>query len=336
MEGFLTLLLCVLPRDATGRFIDSGILILVSSTIAPQMLAIDDASNEWRRLVLSVSFADDVVSSAVLAAAAYHASFKSESILPVAQESYTNAISGLQRRRDLLTLDPSVNCYNILAILVLLIAAMATGEPDFPPLFKMLKFAVLSMGEERLLGTGDLGRFLLRQIQKFSVYAEPLLSEQSGIETVWARTQAGFECLQRCSTLHPEHSSSLHTVRSQIEQAYTIYLHRALDTQTREPEGTRRLSSIQRVERFRETVEAYPKGSPGEHVLVWATFIVAAESTYTTPEHRAFFAERMQYLHQINGFGNIPRATKLLDTIWRDPAGTRWTSTIAQAQIFIM
>ncbi|RDW90742.1 Zn(II)2Cys6 transcription factor [Aspergillus mulundensis] len=306
------------------------LLSYFSSTIAPQMLAIDDASNEWRHLVLSVSLADDVVNSAVLAAAACHASLKSASIRPVAQESYVMAICGLQRRRDLHTLNPFVNCYNVLTILVLLVAAMATGEADFPPLFRMLKSAVMLMGEDGLLGTGDLGRFLLRQIQKFSVYAEPLLSEQSGIETVWARTQAGFECLQRCSALHPEHAPSLHNVRSQIEQAYTIYLHRALGNQSHPS------SSIERVEQFRQTVEAYPIGCPGEHVLVWATFIVAAESTYTTVEHRAFFARRMQYLHQINGFGNIPKAIRLLERIWKDPAGMRWTSVIAEAQIFIM
>ena len=139
----------------------------VSLHIAPQMLAIDDTFNGWRHLVLPISVMDDVVMNAVLAASAYHVSLKSEAFLPTAQESYTKAIGGLLRRRDLGTHERDINHYSILTILILLVTAMVTGGPDFPHLFKMLRFAVEAMGDEAGLGEGELAGFLLRQIRKY-------------------------------------------------------------------------------------------------------------------------------------------------------------------------
>ena len=142
------------------------LVLLVSQTIAPQMLAIDDTSNGWRHIVLPISIADPVVMSAVLAASANHASSKSDVLLSVAQVSYTAAIKGLQDRRDLRRHDQLANCYTTLTILLLLVSAMVTGSPDFPPLFKMLKSAMKALGNKSGLWSGQLGEFLLRQTQK--------------------------------------------------------------------------------------------------------------------------------------------------------------------------
>lgn len=137
-----------------------------SDYIAPQMLSIDDASNGWRYMVLSVAVSDDVVNSATLAAAAYHASLKSSGFSLVAQRSYTKAIKGLQERRNLESHDKIVNCYNILTILILLTSAMVTGTSDFVPLFKMLKSAITTVGDEDGLGSAELSKFLVRQVRK--------------------------------------------------------------------------------------------------------------------------------------------------------------------------
>ena len=136
-----------------------------------------------------------------------------------------------------------------------------------------------------------------------------------------------FDCLRRCSWLHPEHSAGLQNIKSQIEQAHSIYLCRALGTQ--DPSTT-----VCQVEKFKQTAEAYPKGCPGEQVLIWATFIVAAEST--TPEHREFFTRRFEAFHEFNGFANTLKAVELLNKIWKGDSESSWTSLITEARTFIM
>lgn len=129
-------------------------------------MAIDDSANGWRRFVLPISLQDDVVMNAALAVSAYHMAEKSSGTLRLAEESYTKAIKGLFRRKDLITCDPLSNCYNVLTILLLLITSMITGCSDFPTLFRMLKSAVEVVGDEDGLGSRDLVLFLRREIRK--------------------------------------------------------------------------------------------------------------------------------------------------------------------------
>lgn len=149
-----------------------------------------------------------------------------------------------------------------------------------------------------------------------------------GTEAIQSQGFQSFECLQHCARQHPEYSEALSNIQDQIQQAYNIYLQRAsnqLDQAT----------SIQLVERFKQTAEAYPRErASAEHVLIWASYIAAAESSL--PEHRRFFMERMKKFHEKNGFGNILKALKVLELIWKNGSTTKWTSVIPQKQIFVM
>jgi len=141
------------------------------------------------------------------------------------------------------------------------------------------------------------------------------------------RAAQSFDCLQRCLLRHPEHAPRLLNIKSQIKQAYNIYLRRALDDL--DPP-----SSLQLVSQFIRTAEAYSSSSPGHHVLIWATFIVAAESS--TPEHQAFLTERLKTFHSINGFKNSLKAVALLKVIWKNSSTLKWTTIIPQMRTFIM
>jgi hypothetical protein len=154
-----------------------------------------------------------------------------------------------------------------------------------------------------------------------------MFSEASGIEAVQTRAVQSFDCLQRCIQRHPQYAQSLLNVKSQIEQAYNIYLRRGLDDLDLS-------SSLKLVEQFVKTAEAYLPTSPGHHVLIWATFIVAAESS--TPEHRSFLTRRLRTFHDMNQFENDLKAVALLRAIWRNSSASKWTALLPQMRTFIV
>lgn len=317
-----------------------------SENIAKEMVAIDGYANGWRHLVLPVSFESEVVMNAVSAASAFHIASKHNAMVTTAQYLYTKAIQGLTRRQDFTKAGKDITSQNILALLVLLVSVMITGCSDFPVLYKVLESALDSVGGEDALGASDLAQFIRRQIRKFvqdcvhlcidqrltdgrfRVYGSVLISEQMGIETIQKHALETFECLQHCSIQHPEYAQATSNIRNQIQQAFNIYLRRArgeLD----------RIQSHLLIDHFIQTAEAYPKScSSAEHVLIWASFIVAAESSL--PQHQQFFRDRLVAFNRRNGFSNILKGLEVLESIWQTAPNTRWTTIISQGHTFVM
>lgn len=130
------------------------------------MLAIDDSSNGWRQLILPIAIEDDVVMDAVVAASAYHISSKSQTALSLGQSAFTKTVRGLLERQDFKNLDPMINGFSLVAILVLLVSAMITGCSDFPILFGMLKSAFKAMRDAGGCGDEVLDEFLQTQFRK--------------------------------------------------------------------------------------------------------------------------------------------------------------------------
>lgn len=148
----------------------------VSEHIAPEMVAIDDHSNGWRKLVLPLAWMNDMVLNSVAAVAAFHLServsashhTKRRSVAGLADPAilYSKAILELQKRRDLHNTDPEARHQVIVAILVLLLATMVNGSSDFMIIFHMLQSAVGFVGgEEALAANGH--DFLAIQIRKY-------------------------------------------------------------------------------------------------------------------------------------------------------------------------
>lgn len=112
-----------------------------------------------------------------------------------------------------------------------------------------------------------------------------------------------------------------------IQQACNIYLLRARNSLSHS-------LSYELVEQFLAAQHACPEGSPGEHVLIWAIFVVAAECS--SPQHRVLFVNKFRRYYQRLGFSNTLKAIELLEKIWSISDGQRWTSFIAQRHILII
>lgn len=157
------------------------------------------------------------------------------------------------------------------------------------------------------------------------VYAAPLLSEEKGFATLsspWRIAQF-FDCINHCAQHRPEHASTVSIVRDILQQARGIYL-----------QQTDAEISIQRVQRFIDTLQAFPPNSPGEQVLIWASFIAASDCLLD--EHKAFFERTFQRHHARNGFSNLPRGVDHLHEIWARNPSDKWASLLPHARLFIM
>ncbi|KAE8408782.1 hypothetical protein BDV37DRAFT_278787 [Aspergillus pseudonomiae] len=310
--------------DPSNEFL----LTYFSHHIAPQMVVMDDKYNGWRYLILPFALSDKMVMDAVLAVSAFHLSHKTRGTLSVRPDKlYAKAILGLQSRSSLNEYDMLTKQSIFVAIITLLVGVMVNGCSDFPILFNMLQSALDAVGGEGGLGNGDMTDFLLRQIRKFRVYAAPLLSEEAGVRSIVAHAKESFDCLHYNGNLHPDHALTFYLNAYLRQQAYDIYLERALTG----PHGT---LDPEKIERFKETLELFPEGSLGEHSLVWPTFIAASESL--KDEHRLYFKQFLEKQFHRNGFLNLQQALILLEKIWARSSYTNWPALLPEPRVFIM
>ncbi|KAL5365319.1 hypothetical protein BJX96DRAFT_181522 [Aspergillus floccosus] len=331
------------------------LLVHYSDHIAGEMIAIDGRHNGWRYLILPMAHTDDLVMDAVLTVSAFHiwarahgkpsaddisftppgSSFDSSNADP--EILYGRTIQRLKQRQDLARSNLEARQCIIVAILVLLTSVMVNGGDDFPILFNMLDAATNVLGGEDQLSGSELGDFIMRQVRKMRVYAAPLISEQTGSETLSSpsRWQRLFDCLRYCSQREPQHAAAAAYVEDIVQQAHGIYLRQvANDPMCGHTENFTR-ESISRVELFKNTLEAFPVGSPGKQVLVWAAFIAASDCILE--EHKTFFEQFLMEIHNRSGFVNVLKGLELLRYIWtKRDEGVRWTHLLPQAQLFLM
>lgn len=172
------------------------------------------------------------------------------------------------------------------------------------------------------------------------VYSAPLISEDSGREILSSETHALqlFQCLGGWLQQYPDHIIEVSFVMDLIQQALDIYLGQVLMRSTSSPSSTPTIDeitdSINRVQRFKETWEAFPHNAQGEQVLVWASFVAASDCLLD--EHREFFENVFMKHHARSGFGNVVRGLEYLRKIWARSPGERWTSLLPQAKILVM
>lgn len=181
---------------------------------------------------------------------------------------------------------------------------------------------------------------------RLRVYAAPFLSEESGLEMLSSQGHMleVFECLNYCSQQQPNAAAAVPVITSLVQQARNIYIRQRL-SQSSSPASVSSLpadpippplsDSIDRVQRFKETLESFPPDSPGEQVLIWASFIAASDCTLQ--EHKSFF-ENFFLRHFVkNGFLNALSGLRYLQSnIWRRDLGASWTALLPQVRVFIM
>ena len=146
------------------------------------------------------------------------------------------------------------------------------------------------------------------------------------MHTILSNARQSFECLRYNSSLNPEYSSMFDVIAGLRQQAFDIYLERTMP-------GSSCTQSADGIERFKAALETIPDGSPGEHSLVWPTFIVASESC--VPEQRLFFQRFLEKQFFRNGFSNILKGLALLARIWESDDGA-WPGLLPEPRVFIM
>lgn len=182
------------------------------------------------------------------------------------------------------------------------------------------------------------------------VYAAPFLSEENGLKTLSSpeHTTQGLECLNHCSQQRPDAAAAVPLITSLMQQAYHIYLQQALraegSSSSPSPSpsviSTPASDSTHLVQRFKETLEAFPDGWPGEQVLIWATFIAASDCVLD--EHKAFFEGVFLRYFVRSGFGNILSGLEHLRRIWAHQRSCserergRWTLLLPRTRGFVM
>ncbi|PLB46311.1 hypothetical protein P170DRAFT_449784 [Aspergillus steynii IBT 23096] len=292
------------------------------------MVPMDDSYNGWRCFILPFACADGMVMDAVSAVSAFHICEKGGRHRDHRPDKfYAKVISGLRSRSTLKECDLETRQSVFLAIIVLLVGVMVNGSSDFPILFYMLQSALEAVGGESGLGDGELTRFLMRQIRKMRVYAAPLLSQEAGVQTILSSAQKSFDCLYFNSGLHPDHSSTFDLIVGLRQQAYDIYLQRAML-------GRRNIRHVDRIGRFIDTLQSLPDTAPGQHTLIWPSFIAASESCL--PEHQLFFKQFLEKQYLLNGFSNILKALTLLERIWASENSDSWPSLLPESRVFVM
>ncbi|KAL1874765.1 hypothetical protein VTK73DRAFT_184 [Phialemonium thermophilum] len=306
-----------------------------SDAVAPAMEVMDDHRNGWRRVLLPLACADEMVLSSVLAVSAFHLSINA----PQAPRQtgadpmvlYSRAVSELRRRSDLHSCDPDTVRRILVTIVVLLCATMVSGIPDFPIIFRMLRAALETGSRDQVLATRDpVVEFVSTQINRMRVYGSPFISRDVGVDAVADQTmQGGWAGYDQYLSAYPDQSDTLSTIAALRELAFRIYLYRASSAG---PVAEMPQSDL--VRRFRVMLASLPEAAPGQHVLVWPVFIAAVASC--SPEERSFFGQFLERQFRRNGFGNIPRALEYLGRISVRSGEEDWTSLLQGQDVFIM
>ena len=146
------------------------------------------------------------------------------------------------------------------------------------------------------------------------------------MRTILSNARQSFDCLRYNSSLNPDYSSMFDVIAGLRQEAFDIYLQRTMP-------GSNYTQSTDMIERFKAVLETISDGSPGEHALVWPTFIVASESC--VPEQRLFFQRFLKKQFLRNGFSNILKGLALLARIWESDDGA-WPGLLPEPRVFIM
>lgn len=305
-----------------------------SDNIAPEMVPVDDQRNGWRCLILPLAHTDQLIRDAVLSASAFHftSTVSAQQFAPGA--IYHRAIRRLRGRQDLEHYSVAEKQIVVLSLLVFLATVLVSGSSDYRIVLKLLEAAVSAAGGDDILRHGELGQFIVRQIQKFRGYASPLLSQAEGIAilsqtstVIRPSSSPGWEDFRAYYSYYTNHQQSMSLVYDLHEQACGIYVQRA-------QAGRDGPALSQEVSNFRATLDKFPPGAAAEQILVWPIFFAALEST--TGDDRQYFTDQLMAHHRRNGFANILSALEYVKRVWAKQTHSSWTESLPSMEAFIV
>ena len=172
--------------------------------------------------------------------------------------------------------------------------------------------------------------------------AAPQLGVQVGLRTLSseARESQAFECLNYYLQRAPEYVSTVSAIKDLVQQAREIYLLQASLSQTLPQfdivQNFNMFDTMTtRVQRFKDTIAAFPPDSPCEQVLIWPVYIAAFACV--TETHKIFFENLLLRYHARNGFRNLLKGVQFLRTkVWTRDLWDRWNSLAPDARIFVI
>jgi len=160
---------------------------------------------------------------------------------------------------------------------------------------------------------------------RYRGYAAPQLSLDEGVQVIRytathdLKNARGWDDFRSYLPLYPQHSASLSRVMRLTQQACTLYMERLAAGPAHPP-------LFRRVESIRVDLQALPPNTPVNHVLVWTTFLAAAESS--TVEQQEFFRDLLLKHHKRSGFGNILCTIDFLSHLWTKRNLQNWVDWI--------
>lgn len=151
----------------------------------------------------------------------------------------------------------------------------------------------------------------------------------NGTEYLRARGRSCLDFLEFGLRFHPELQHLIDQLFELFALACDIYTQRAKFN----PPSYQTVFQVERFKCVLEEVEPYTD-IVGGHLLAWAYFVVAAESSTTA--HRDFFLGKLTSLHQTTGCWNVLKAVDQIHEIWATES-VRWTSLLGRpGQALIM
>ncbi|KPM41884.1 hypothetical protein AK830_g4662 [Neonectria ditissima] len=282
------------------------------------MVVLDTMSNGYKDIIVPLARQDECLGRAVAVVAAFHLAQRAPEMRQAAEAGHQAIIDKLRRDAVQLRLGQVFNPFTLATILVLLVGETITGASNYGYLLEML--ACLTQSPETIQALPPALRdFFWQQVKMFQLFGLPLANEMKGLEILKGSPDNYLEFMSYPDlTPASEHYTNVKLIRAATLAAGAIYRRRVESSITQ-------YESIHLVEQLRQKVLGLDNVK-GTHALVWTYFIGAAESVL--PDHREFFAGRLNALYEYTRFGSIPAALEALKTVWAEQAVRRWTDIV--------
>ncbi|KAH7145923.1 hypothetical protein B0J13DRAFT_331822 [Dactylonectria estremocensis] len=299
-----------------------------SEHVSPVMLLFNGASNGYRRYVLPLATSNRLVQRAVCVAAAFHLLPRRPELRAPAEQGRAAIIQRLREDGLSAAGAPVLDDATWATILLLIVGDLVSGDEQVMILYHMLDAFLRARGGNE--PTSQLDKFLDSQSRLIKFFGDPIVSESN----VPQRPDIGILPTLSGAELPSADTPHLLSYVRLYEEAFCvameIYMHRARSDVAPVCEDT----MARRVRQLRSVLERIDPAYPGAHVIVWPSFVGAAEAE--DEEHREYFTEKLRYIWQTTGYANVLKAIDSLPGMWAQRGVQRWTRRLPQVSVMIM
>ena len=158
------------------------------------------------------------------------------------------------------------------------------------------------------------------------IYTAPLLDNETGEVFVRSEGTQGSDGISFHCDLESRPSTSDLVVIDLVHQAYNIYLHRV-------SVGSSTTMMKDQISNFATSLKSFVVDLPVPPVVIWATFVAAAESKMR--EDRLFFEQYISDCYRDDDCGNLHPVIEWLKAIWARTEQVTWPLILPDFDLFI-